>query len=118
LTPLIGGFLADQYLGSKRSVKFGAILMAIGYFTLAFGGSASRPYAVVDGQRYEVQVDNFNDKPTSDPNEKRFLIEHGQRLQIKGNEDGSVSLLAPDGHAARTVAKGGFESKSEQHRWM
>jgi POT family proton-dependent oligopeptide transporter len=24
LTPLIGGFVADQYLGSKRSVKFGA----------------------------------------------------------------------------------------------
>src|ERR1044072_5522606 len=38
LTPLIGGFLADQYLGSKRAVKFGAILMAIGYFTLCFGG--------------------------------------------------------------------------------
>src|SRR3954470_24385660 len=52
LTPLIGGFLPDQYLGSKRSVKFGAILMAVGYFTLAFGGSASRPYAMVDGQRY------------------------------------------------------------------
>ena len=38
LTPLIGGLIADQYLGSKRSVKFGAIVMAIGYFTLCFGG--------------------------------------------------------------------------------
>ncbi len=28
LTPLIGGLLADQFLGSKRSVKFGAIVMA------------------------------------------------------------------------------------------
>src|SRR3546814_12083520 len=26
LTPLIGGYLADQYLGSKRPVKFGAIM--------------------------------------------------------------------------------------------
>ncbi|MFO1063624.1 MAG: hypothetical protein U0892_07145 [Pirellulales bacterium] len=34
LTPLIGGLLADRFLGSKRSVKFGAILMAIGYFAL------------------------------------------------------------------------------------
>src|SRR3546814_2122461 len=25
LTPLIGGYLADQYLGSKRSVQFGAL---------------------------------------------------------------------------------------------
>ena len=38
LTPLIGGLLADRYLGSKRSVKFGAIMMALGYFTLCFGG--------------------------------------------------------------------------------
>ena len=32
------------YLGSKRSVKFGAIVMAIGYFTLAFGGEPAKPY--------------------------------------------------------------------------
>src|SRR3712207_2640631 len=38
LTPLIGGYLADRYLGSKRSVKFGAIVMAAGYFILCFGG--------------------------------------------------------------------------------
>src|SRR5258706_14469999 len=38
LTPLIGGWIADRYLGSKRSVKLGAVLMAIAYFTLCFGG--------------------------------------------------------------------------------
>ncbi|HEX5183425.1 MAG TPA: peptide MFS transporter [Allosphingosinicella sp.] len=118
LTPLVGGFLADQYLGSKRSVKFGAILMAIGYFTLAFGGTPSRPYALIDGQRYEVQIDHFKDRPTSDPNETRYLVDHGQKLKIKGNEDGSVSLLAADGHAARTVAKGHLESKSDQNPLM
>ena len=78
LTPLIGGFLADQYLGSKRSVKFGAILMAIGYFTLAFGGTPAKPYAVVDGQRYEVVVDHFQDRPTSDPREARYHRRPGQ----------------------------------------
>ena len=26
LTPLIGGFIADRYFGSKNSVKFGAVL--------------------------------------------------------------------------------------------
>src|ERR1044072_8375547 len=93
LSPLIGGFLADQYLGSKRSVKFGAIVMAIGYFTLAFGGTPAKPYAMVDGQRYEVVVDHFKDRPTSDPQEARFLIDHGRKLQIRGNEDSSISLL-------------------------
>src|SRR5438046_8516899 len=77
LTPLSGGFLADQYLGSKRSVKFGAIVMAIGYFTLAFAGSPAKPYATVAGQRYEVVVDHFVDRPTSDPQEVRSLVDNG-----------------------------------------
>ncbi len=113
LTPLVGGFIADQYLGSKRSIKFGAILMAIGYFTLAFGGSPAKPYAEVDGHRYEVVVDNFVDRPTSDPNEARFLVENGQKLQIRGNEDGSVSLLN-SGQEAKRLPKGSIEFGGER----
>src|SRR3546814_7628951 len=55
LTPLIGGYLADQYLGSKRSVKFGAIMMAIGYFTLCFGGQTAQPYARSEEHTSELQ---------------------------------------------------------------
>ena len=113
LTPLVGGFLADQYLGSKRSVKFGAIMMALGYFTLAFGGLAAKPYAKVDGQRYEVVVDNFVDRPTSDPNEARFLVDNGQKLQIRGNDDGSVSLLN-NGQEAKRLPKGSVEFGGER----
>jgi POT family proton-dependent oligopeptide transporter len=113
LTPLIGGLIADQILGSKRSVKFGAIMMAIGYFTLAFGGQPAKPYALIDGQRYEVQIDNFQDRPTTD-NEVRYLVAGNQRLQIRGNDDGSVSLLSPDQSVARTVPKGAFESHGER----
>jgi POT family proton-dependent oligopeptide transporter len=113
LTPLVGGFIADQYLGSKRSIKFGAILMAIGYFTLAFGGSPAKPYAEVNGHRYEVVVDNFVDRPTSDPNEARFLVENGHKLQIRGNEDGSVSLLN-SGQEAKRLPKGSIEFGGER----
>ena len=114
LTPLVGGLIADQYLGSKRSVKFGAILMAIGYLTLAFGGQPSKPYALIDGQRYEVQIDNFSDRPSSAANEQRFILDHGQRLKIKGNDDGSVALVAPGGAIARTVAKGALVDGSDK----
>src|SRR3954451_3804268 len=54
LTPLVGGLMADRFLGSKRSVKFGAILMSLGYLTLCFGGQPAKPYAMIEGQRYEV----------------------------------------------------------------
>src|SRR5436190_19435472 len=36
LTPLIGGYLADRYLGNKRAVIIGAVAMAIGHFLMAF----------------------------------------------------------------------------------
>jgi POT family proton-dependent oligopeptide transporter len=114
LTPLIGGFLADQYLGSKRSVKFGAIVMALGYFTLAFGGTPAKPYATIAGQRYEVVVDHFQDRPTSDPREARFIVDHGKKLQIRGNDDGSISLL-DNGQEAKRLPKGSMESGGDRN---
>jgi dipeptide/tripeptide permease len=36
LTPLLGGYLADRYLGNKRAVIIGAVLMAVGHFLMAF----------------------------------------------------------------------------------
>ena len=36
LAPLLGGFLADRYLGLKNSIVAGGVLMAIGHFLMAF----------------------------------------------------------------------------------
>jgi POT family proton-dependent oligopeptide transporter len=114
LTPLVGGLLADRFLGSKRSVKFGAIMMALGYFILCFGGETAKPHAIIDGQRYEVQVENAIDRPTSTGQEQRFVIDHGQRLLIHGNEDGSVALMGPGGQVARTIPNGAFEANADR----
>jgi POT family proton-dependent oligopeptide transporter len=114
LTPLVGGLLADRYLGSKKSVKFGAILMAIGYFVLCFGGETAKPHALIDGQRYEVQSENVVDRPTSSGAERRFVLTGTERLEIKGNEDGTVSLLRGDGSVSRTIPAGGFESNADR----
>jgi len=38
LTPLLGGFLADRVIGLRWSILAGALLMALGQFSLAFGG--------------------------------------------------------------------------------
>ncbi len=108
LTPLFGGLLADRYLGSKRAVKFGALLMAAGYFTLCFGGDAAKPFAVINGERLAVEVVSQGEDKT------QFVMAGGERLQIKGNDDGSVALLRPDGSAARTVAKADFSSGGER----
>jgi proton-dependent oligopeptide transporter, POT family len=110
LTPLIGGLMADRYLGSKRSVKFGAILMSLGYLVLCFSstGGAAKPYAMIEGQRYEV-----TDQGTGEAR-KQFVTAGGKQLQIRGNEDKSVSLVAADGTEARKIAPGGFAAGGER----
>ena len=39
LTPLIGGYIADKYWGIRRSVFWGAIMMAVGQFLMFFSAS-------------------------------------------------------------------------------
>ena len=109
LTPLIGGYLADQYLGFKRAVKFGAILMSLGYFILCFGGPTAKPFATIDGQKYEVQIDRVSGV------EQQYVVDGGHRLAVKGNDDGSVTLTANDGSGiVRQVPKGHFVAGGER----
>jgi POT family proton-dependent oligopeptide transporter len=108
LTPLIGGYLADQYLGSKRAVKFGAIIMSLGYAVLCFGGPTATPHATIDGQRYEVSIEK-----NAEGKEVRYVVDGAKKLEIKGNDDGSVDLLNA-GTPERKIAKGGFESGADR----
>ncbi len=114
LTPLVGGLIADQYLGSKRSVRFGAALMALGYFALAIGGEPARSTISYDSASHAVLSAHFHDGPTSASDTMRAVLDHGQRLTLRGDSDGSLSLLAADGHAVRHLAKGDFVEVSQR----
>jgi len=39
---IIGGMLSDRYLGQRKAVTFGAILLVAGHFGMAFEGSGSK----------------------------------------------------------------------------
>ena len=105
LTPLIGGLIADQYFGSKKAVRFGAILMSLGYFLLAFsGGDRADPYVEVAGQRYEVAVERNGEDQT------QYVVEGDARYRISGNEDGSIALEgAGAGRLPAVLPAGGYE---------
>jgi POT family proton-dependent oligopeptide transporter len=92
LTPLIGGLVADQYFGSKKAVKFGAILMSAGYLLLAFsGGESAKPYVTVNDQRYEVAIVNDGEGAG------QYVVSGDNRYKISGNEDGSINLEGATG---------------------
>jgi len=42
ITPVVGGYLADRWLGQRKAVQFGAILLVIGHGLMAFEGSGGQ----------------------------------------------------------------------------
>ncbi|MDE1468230.1 peptide MFS transporter [Aurantiacibacter sp. D1-12] len=41
IAPVVGGYLADRYIGQRKAVLFGAVLLTFGHFFMAFEGDAS-----------------------------------------------------------------------------
>ncbi len=39
ITPMLGGYLADRWLGQRKAVQFGAVLLTIGHCLMAFEGT-------------------------------------------------------------------------------
>ncbi|MEE9433068.1 MAG: peptide MFS transporter [Sphingorhabdus sp.] len=42
ITPVLGGWLADRYLGQRKAVVFGAVLLTFGHFLMAFEGTGGQ----------------------------------------------------------------------------
>jgi POT family proton-dependent oligopeptide transporter len=113
LTPLVGGWLADRYLGSKRSVKFGSLVMALGYLLLCFGGQQGRPYATIEGVRYDV-TQAAPATPLAVNDAPQTIVVNGRALVIHGLPDGSVQLLGGGGQVARTVPAKAFSAGADR----
>ena len=54
---IIGGSLADRYLGARKAVTFGAILLVLGHFGMAFEGDGSKQVLEYAGSTYEIELD-------------------------------------------------------------
>jgi POT family proton-dependent oligopeptide transporter len=54
---IIGGSLADRYLGARKAVTFGAILLTLGHFGMTFEGSGSKQLLDYDNNQYQITLD-------------------------------------------------------------
>ena len=48
ITPMLGGYLADRYLGQRKAVAFGALILTGGHFLMAFEGSGGQADATIN----------------------------------------------------------------------
>lgn len=56
LTPLIGGILADRYLGTRKAVTFGALLLVAGHFLMAYEGQPAQQTLTFNNSSYDFVV--------------------------------------------------------------
>ena len=106
LTPLFGGLIADRFMGSKRSVKLGALLMSAGYLGLCFHGPVAKPVFETGGKTYELVVEKDGEART-----QYVVTPSGARHEIVGNDDGSLTLKGSDGsEVPAEIAKGDFKA--------
>jgi POT family proton-dependent oligopeptide transporter len=82
--PVIGGMLADRYLGSRKAVTFGAILLVLGHFGMAFEGEQSNQFVQYEGSSYELVTEGRGDDAV------RYIESDGARSTISFSEEGMV----------------------------
>jgi POT family proton-dependent oligopeptide transporter len=83
---IIGGTLADRYLGSRKAVTFGAILLVIGHLGMAFEGSGSRQIMEYNGGEYQLTLDGRG----GDANQ---IVRSAQGESTISFDEGAVNML-------------------------
>ncbi len=108
LMPLVGGVLADRYLGARKAVAFGALLLVAGHATMAVEGRPAHQILTFHGARYAFQaVGRGSDRHASlivDGKARDFGQTADGDLQIKDLPAGaSLPSVLPKGSFAMSV---------------
>ncbi|HZZ90200.1 MAG TPA: oligopeptide:H+ symporter [Caulobacteraceae bacterium] len=61
LVPLAGGYVADRWLGSRKAIAFGALLLVAGHFTMAIEGPAAKETLTYQGHSYSYRLEGRMD---------------------------------------------------------
>ncbi|KAF0178180.1 MAG: proton-dependent oligopeptide transporter POT family [Caulobacteraceae bacterium] len=61
LIPVIGGVIADRFLGARKAVTIGALFLVLGHFGMAFEGRGSVQELTYNGGVYDVVADGRGD---------------------------------------------------------
>ncbi len=103
LMPVIGGVIADRFLGARKAVTIGACLLVLGHFGMAFEGAGSRQYLDVDGQSLLV-----TSQGRGKSQELSIALAQGVH-RLRFDEVKHIELTPNQGGGARTVEAGSDE---------
>jgi POT family proton-dependent oligopeptide transporter len=104
LVPLIGGVVADRWLGSRKAVAFGALLLVIGHFGMGFEGKPAVQTLSYGGHEYAFKVEGLMDTRSV------CLEVGGGCYKVAGAPDGGLQVqgLPAAAPIPQVLAKGSY----------
>ena len=105
LLPLIGGLMADRFLGTRKAIAFGALLLVAGHFSMAIEGGPARQTLIYQGQTYDFQSGG-------EGRAKAGQLKVGDSLYDYGpTQDGGLEIrgLAEGGALPPVLAAGSYQ---------
>jgi len=100
---IVGGILSDQYLGQRKAVTYGAILLVLGHFGMAFEGSGSKETISFAGQDYAIEAEGRDNNRQLfidfEGEKRRIVFSSNQFLDVEGekfiplNDDGEGDFI-------------------------
>jgi POT family proton-dependent oligopeptide transporter len=86
LLPLIGGVLADKYLGTKKAVAFGALLLVAGHFAMAIEQKPATNVLTFEGKDYQIAAEGRQDQ------RRAWVVVDNQRYEFGPAEGGGMAI--------------------------
>ncbi len=107
LLPLIGGLLADRYLGTRKAIAFGALLLVAGHGMMAIEGRPATQTLTYQNTAYEIVLEGRGDA-------REVGIKVGDKVYSFGGAEGGglqIEGLPADAPLPAVLAKGSYEMK-------
>ena len=113
LLPLIGGIVADRYIGTRKAIMFGAILLVMGHGLMAVEGSPAQQVLRSGDQTYQVQRVERGDLNVAQ------VVVDGQAYDYTTGENGAVTIQGlPAGSPLATTSVTADVIKSTGEPWF
>jgi POT family proton-dependent oligopeptide transporter len=105
LLPLIGGLIADRFLGMRKAIAFGALLLVAGHGAMAIEGAPATQVLTYQGAKYEFVVNG-----RAADREVKLKVGEGE-YAFGANEAGALEIkgLPANAPIPATLSKGSYE---------
>ena len=113
LVPLIGGILADRYLGTRKAVVFGALLLVAGHSLMAVESRPATQTLSYQGHQYEMKLTG-----RGAGHQTRLMVD-GKPYEIGAAPAGGVQVIGvpPGASLPSVLPPGSYEMKATRAQW-